>query len=139
MGKKDLEAEEYEDLTQEEIENIEVTEEELEDLEMEEIEAETEDLEEFEMEEAEALPRAGKSLVRTLIKLIKKLVVKLLSNAATARKLKIACKKGTAYVCKLICPLLCKQVPRWLRPLCTRLCPILCNKLSLWICKKVGA
>lgn len=140
------ESEEFEELTSEEIESIEISEEEMKEMEMEELEAEAfEDLEE--QEEAEALPLVGvaaakilsKRMMRIILEVLRKLILKLLSNATTLRKLKIACKKGPAFVCKFLCAAVCKQFPPVIRPICAKLCLKACYKIQPWLCRKVGA
>lgn len=149
------EPEEFEDLTESEIENAGSSEEELEGLEEEEVEEESleesfeeaeEDLEEDSgLEELEARGRRGRRrgrpglqrlLLKRVFRLVKIIVKKLLSNPLTAKKLKIACKRGPRWTCRLICPIVCRALPIWLRFLCRRLCPIVVNRLFRWICQQ---
>ncbi len=141
---EDVSQEEFEDITAEEIEGLEFTESEMEEFAQEMVESDLEDIEAELMEgagmEDVATPEAvGKNIIRRIVALIQKIVKKMLSNPVLKRKLKIACKKGTDYVCRLICPVLCKAFPVFLRPICLRLCPIVCKKMGQWICRQAGA
>lgn len=143
-------AEEFE-LTSEELEDVALSEGDLEAVEEEALEEESEDLledleadleggfEDFEAQRPRPRPRPGsptqKMLLRRLVKLFKKTVQNLLRNPRTARKLKDAIKKGPQATCGLICPLVCRAFPIFLRPLCASLCPVVCRRLFPWIRK----
>jgi hypothetical protein len=116
------------ELTADEIESVVLTEEELEAVEEEE-------LEEVEAEELEA---AKRSLVNRILALVKQIVLKMLKNAGVAAKLRAAIRRGPAAVCRLICPVLCRIFPIFLRPICVPLCPVVCRRLFPWIRKVAG-
>jgi trimethylamine:corrinoid methyltransferase-like protein len=115
-------------LTAEEVESVALTEEDLELV-------EEELLEDVEAEELEA---ASKSLLNRILAFIKQIVLKILKNTGAAAKLRDAVKKGPEATCRLICPLVCKVFPFFLRPICARLCPIACRRLFPWIKKAAG-
>ena len=132
-----------------EAEGLEFSEAEEGELEEEMLEDQLEEIEDFEMGGAEgqeafpALAILGKSTVKYLLKVLmkigRKLVIKMLNNATWRAKLKAACKDGVPGLTRLLCPLICRQLPKWLRPICNRLCRIVCAKLHPWVCRKVGA
>lgn len=137
------------EFTESEAEGLELSEAEEGEIEGEMLEDQLEDIEDFEMEGAEgqeafpALAILGKStvkyLLKVLMKIARKLISKMLSNATQSNKLKLACKDGVPGLTRLLCPLICRQLPKWLRPICNRLCRIICAKLHPWVCRKVGA
>lgn len=137
------------EFTESEAEGLEFSEAEESELEEEMLEDQLENIEAFEMEGAEGqeafLPLAilGKStlkyLLKVLMKIGRKLVTKMLNNATWRGKLKLACKDGVPGLTRLLCPLICRQLPKWLRPICNPLCRIICAKLHPWVCRKVGA
>lgn len=132
-----------------EAEGLEFSEAEEGELEEEMLEDQLEEIEDFEMGGAEgqeafpALAILGKSTVKYLLKVLmkigRKLIIKMLNNATLRAKLKAACKDGVPGLTRLLCPLICRQLPKWLRPICNRLCRIVCAKLHPWVCRKVGA
>ena len=137
------------ELTESEAEGLEFSEAEEGELEEEMLEDQLEDFEDFEMEGTEgqeafpALAILGKSTVKYLLKVLmkigRKLVIKMLNNATWRAKLKLACKDGIPGLTRLLCPLICRQLPKWLRPICNRLCRIVCAKLHPWVCRKLGS
>ena len=140
--------EEFE-FTEREMEGLEFTAGEEAEIEEEMLEDSLEDVEDIEsgeaMEGQEFLPIAiigkivGKQLLKALFKIAKKLIVKALTNATMRNKLGAAAKAGQRQFCGLLCPLICRRLPPWLRPLCRRLCPIVCRKFHPWVLRKVGA
>lgn len=137
------------EFTDAEAEGLEFSEAEEGELEEEMLEDQLEEIEDFEMGGAEgqeafpALAILGKSTVKYLLKVLmkigRKLVIKMLNNATWRAKLKLACKDGVPGLTRLLCPLICRQLPKWLRPICNRLCRIVCAKLHPWVCRKLGA
>lgn len=137
------------ELTESEVVGLEISESEEGDLEAEMLEDQLENIEDFEMEGSEgqevapALAILGKSTIKYLLKVLMKvalkLVKKMLLNATMRNKLKLACNEGVASLTRLLCPLICRQLPKWLRPICMRLCRIICAKLHPWVCRQVGA
>jgi len=136
------------EFTEAEAEGLEFSEAEEGELEEEMLEDQLEEIEDVEMEGVEgqeafpALAILGKSTVKYLLKVLmkigRKLVIKMLNNATLRAKLKLACEKKLAGFTALLCPLICRQLPKWLRPICNRLCRIVCAKLYPWVCRKVG-
>ena len=136
------------ELTESEVEGLEFSEAEEGELEEEMLEDQLEEFEDVEMEGAEgqeafpALAILGKSTVKYLLKVLmkigRKLVNKMLSNTTLRGRLKAACEKKLAGFTALLCPLICGQLPKWLRPVCRKLCRIVCAKLYPWVCRKVG-
>ena len=137
------------ELTDIEAQGLEFTAEEESELEEEMLEDQLENFEDIEMEGSEgqeALPALAilgkvtvKYLLKVLLKIAVKIVKKMLSNPTLRAKLKRACNEGVGGLCRLLCPLVCRRLPRWLRPICSRLCRIICAKIHPWVCKRVGA
>lgn len=138
------------EFTEAEMETVELAEEEEVRIEEEMLEADLEDVESLEGMESdgqEAVPIVAaalgklvlKKFLTYLIKYLKQVILKMIVRAALKQKLVVACKRGPQGLSKLLCPIICRKLKGWQRPLCNRLCPIVCKMLHAWVCQKVGA